>query len=262
MLGKLMKYEFMAMGRVFLPLYGALLILSVVNTVFGSLDLQAPAIIGIVISVLLIVGILVVTFLLIIQRFWNNLLSSEGYLMMTLPVSTDKIIWSKVLVAFVWSAASAVVVTLSILIMTITGISITDIIEQIRNLLGLIPFDSFQIGALLVEALLILALSTISSIMSLYACMSLSMLSNKYRWLVAIGSYIAFMTALQTIGAIFIAVGAAAGMGAAIERFLLSFTLFGTIQLSVLVYFVIESLLCTMYYIITRYMLKNRLNLQ
>ena len=262
MLVKLMKYEFMATGRIFLPLYGALLILSVVNTIFSNLDLTAPAVIGIMISVLIIIGILVVTFLLIIQRFWTNLLTSEGYLMMTLPVNTDKIILSKVFVAAIWSAASAVVVTLSVLIMTITGISLADVVNAIRELILAIPLRSPQLAILSAEVFLAIALSTMTSILMLYACMSFSMVSNKYRWLVAVGAYIALMTALQTIGVIFATIGVAAGLYADIERFLLSFTLFGKTQIIVLIYFIIEATFCALYYFITRYMLKKRLNLQ
>jgi len=257
-----MKYEFMAMGRVFLPLYGALLILSGVNTIFGLLDLQTPAVIGIMISVLLIIGILVVTFLLIIQRFWNNLLSSEGYLMMTLPVSTDKIILSKVTVASIWTMASAIVVTLSILIMTVTGIDYAIIAEEIRGLLVLVPLSSNQISIIFAEVLLFTVLSTVSSTMSLYACMAFSMVANKHRWLVAIGSYIGLMTALQTVAAIFAAIGVSIGLFTDMERFLRSFTMFGQVQIIILIVFLVEAVLCALYYFITRFMLKNRLNLQ
>ena len=48
MLRKLMKYEFMATGRVFLPLFAALLIISAINRLFQNLDLRAPAVIGVI----------------------------------------------------------------------------------------------------------------------------------------------------------------------------------------------------------------------
>jgi len=262
MLGKLMKYEFMAMGRVFLPLYGALIIISIVNSIFGRLGLEAPNVIGIVVSVLLIAGIMVMTLLLIIQRFWSNLLSSEGYLMMTLPVSTNSIILSKLFVAAIWTAASTIVVTLSIFIMTMSGINLAEMIDSIRNLMAQIPFDQPQLLLLAIELLLYIVLSTLSGTLLLYACMSLSMMSNKYRWLVAIGSYIAWTTALQILGVILIAIGTATSAFSSIERFLMSYPTFGTMQIIFIVCFVLEALFCTVYYITTRYMLSKRLNLQ
>ena len=86
MLGKLMKYEFMATGRTFLPLFAALILVSIVNRLLSSLGLNVPSAIGTVVSVILMVGVAVVTLLITLQRFRNNLLSNEGYLMMTLPV--------------------------------------------------------------------------------------------------------------------------------------------------------------------------------
>jgi len=262
MLRKLMKYEFMAMGRIFLPLYGALLINSIFNSIFGRLELDVPTIVGILLSVLLICGILVVTFLLIIQRFWTNLLSSEGYLMMTLPVRTDYIILSKLFVASIWSVASTIVVTLAIFIMLSAGISFADIIEALKGVIGWIPLEQYQIAIVSVELLVSIVLGTLSGTLLLYACMSLSMLANKYRWLVAIGAYVAWTTAMQTVAVVFISVGAASGLFDAIERFMRSFSTFGTILLSFAAYIVVESLLLSVYYIATRYMLRSRLNLQ
>ena len=50
MLGKLMKYEFKAMGRIFLPLFGALLVASAINRLFIALDFTIPKVIGTTIS--------------------------------------------------------------------------------------------------------------------------------------------------------------------------------------------------------------------
>jgi len=262
MLRKLMKYEFMAMGRIFLPLFGALIVISIVNGILGSFGLDTPAFIGIVVAILLIVGIVVITFILIIQRFWTNLLSNEGYLMMTLPVSTDLIILSKLFTASVLSVISTIVVLLSILIMTTTGISLADITEGIRFVFGVIPFNLPQMWILIIQIIIALVLSMFTNILLLYVCMSLSMVSDKYRWLVAIGFYIAITTALQIIVTVVIAIGAFSGTFSAIERFLLSFPTFGQINLFALIINLFSAVLCVAFYITTRYMLKNRLNLQ
>jgi type IV secretory pathway VirB3-like protein len=92
MLGKLLKYEFKATSRIFLPMFGALLIVAAFSRLFMSLSFDVPSVIGVTVSVIMIIGIIVMTFLLTIQRFNKNLLGSEGYLMFTLPVSTDRLI--------------------------------------------------------------------------------------------------------------------------------------------------------------------------
>jgi len=267
MLGKLMKYEFMAMGRVFLPLYGALIIVSVINMMLGYLGLETPTAIGVFLAVLLILGIMIITFLLVLQRFWTNLLSNEGYLMMTLPVSTDRIILSKLLVASVWNVASTIVVLLSILamaapVLAAQEITLAFIVEQIRHVIEMAPFSSLQISILVAQIIIATVVGLFSNILLPYACMALGMISNKHRWLVAIGAYLVITTALQIIVTIFFSIGYVAGLFGNIELLMLNYTTFSQVQIVMLFVIVLEAVLGALFYFITRYMLKNKLNLQ
>jgi hypothetical protein len=262
MLRKLMKYEFMAMGRIFLPLFGALIAVSIVNRLLGFLELETPAVIGAVVSVLIMIGIAVIAFVIIIQRFWTNLLTSEGYLMMTLPVCTDRLILSKLFVASILTVVSYFVVCLAIMIMAVSGLTLAGIGEALRYFSEIIPFQPHQTFILGLEVLIFFVLSMFSSILLLYTCMSLSMISNKYRGLVAFGAYIVITTALQIILTIAIAIGAAAGIFTDFERYLLSFTTFGQTQIIAWVIIALTAALCAAFYFVTRYMLKSRLNLQ
>ena len=94
MLGKLLKYELKATARTFLPLYGAILVVSVVVRLAFSKFEHADLFMGISALTLfgLFVALAVLTLLVIVQRFNNNLLSDEGYLMFTLPVSTHSLV--------------------------------------------------------------------------------------------------------------------------------------------------------------------------
>ena len=262
MLGKLMKYEFMALGRVFLPLFGALIVISAVNNVLGMISLKTPAGISLAVAILLMVGVAVITFIIMIQRFWTNLLSNEGYLMMTLPVSADQIILSKLFTASILSVASTIVVALSILIITAANINFSTIAEGIAYVLGQIPFSSSHAVILVIEFLIAVIISMFMNILLLYASMSLSMVANKYRWLVAVGAYLAIVTALQIIFTAGVAIGVATSFFDSFEWFIASFPTFGQIQIFVAGIMIICLALCAAFYIITRYMLKNRLNLQ
>jgi len=260
MLRKLMKYELMATGRVFLPLFAALLIISLVNSLLSTLPVHAPQVIGIIVSVILIIGIAVLTLILTIQRFWNNLLSSEGYLMMTLPVKADSLILSKLFTAAIWNIASAIVVTLSILIMSITAVSLTDIVGFIRAFFERISLPNIHFVVYVIEVLAAVALSTFTGILLLYACMSLSMLVNKRRGLVAFGAYIAITTVGQMLFVLFISIIIALGR---VEVFSISHqSTFRQIQFVTLSTIAIEIIICAVFYFATRYMLKRRLNLQ
>ena len=260
MLRKLMRYEFKATGRVFLPLLAALLILSLVNKLLSYLPVDAPQVIGTVVSVILMVGIMVLTFIITLQRFRNNLLSSEGYLMMTLPVKTDSLILSKMFVAAIWSVASALVVIISIMIMAVSEFNFSDIIEFFRNIGGLIRISPAATVAYTIEAIIGIALSLFAGILLLYACMSLSMLVNKRRGLFTFGAFIVITTAIQVVSTALIAVGAVLGVNGWLNSS--SISLFWQIQLVVIILLLLEAAMCAVFYFITRYMLKNRLNLQ
>ena len=92
MLAKLLKYDFKAMFKIFLPLWGVLLVVSGVNRLISGSPLAEGGGMGIftsllgVMYVLLIMAVMVVTTVIIIARFYQGLLKDEGYLMFTIPV--------------------------------------------------------------------------------------------------------------------------------------------------------------------------------
>ena len=260
MLRKLMKYEFMATSRVFLPLFAALIILSAVNKLLSFLPMAAPQVIGTVVSVILMIGIIVLTLILTLQRFRNNLLSNEGHLMMTLPVSTDRIILSKMFVAAIWSVASVIVVFLSIMIMAITEINFSDLGRVLRPVRELIAAYPMQTIVYIIEAVIAIALSLFSGILLLYACMALSMLVNKRRGLFTFGAFIVITTAMQTVFAILIAIVAALGLNDLLN--IVDLGIFGQSQVAIAAWMGCEAALFVAFYFTTRHMLKKRLNLQ
>lgn len=113
MLGKLLKYELKATSRVFIPLYIAILVVSIVNGL--SLNLEILNIQGLATIVLmcLFISLFVITIVVTIQRFNKNLLKDEGYLMFTLPVSSKYLVLSKYLTSLIWTFLSFVVAFLS-----------------------------------------------------------------------------------------------------------------------------------------------------
>ena len=99
--------------RVFIPLYIAILVVSIVNGL--SLNLEILNIQGLATIVLmcLFISLFVITIVVTIQRFNKNLLKDEGYLMFTLPVSSKHLVLSKYLTSLIWTFLSFVVAFLS-----------------------------------------------------------------------------------------------------------------------------------------------------
>lgn len=126
MLSKLLKQEFRATGRIMLPVYGLLLLSSVSAGLLALLSGHYPdsdamdtiATLAITIYGFVAVGAVLLTMALMVYRFYKNLMTDEGYLMFTLPVSRSQLIWAKLIASVVWSALTAVLGILSMLLAT------------------------------------------------------------------------------------------------------------------------------------------------
>lgn len=117
MLGKLIKYEYKATARTFIPIYIALLLVAVINRVLriGKIDVAWG--ISMIVLVGLFIALGVLTIIVIVQRFNKNLLGDEGYLMFTLPVKSEQLIASKLIISIVWTIISGIVAFITFLIL-------------------------------------------------------------------------------------------------------------------------------------------------
>ena len=117
MLKQLLKYEFKATKRLYFGLYLALALLSVVlgvtfrqeHALAHSTSFQNLEVILMIVYVSVILAIAVLCFVNTIQRFYQNLLGREGYLMHTLPVNENQLILSKLITSMVWVLCSGLV---------------------------------------------------------------------------------------------------------------------------------------------------------
>jgi len=268
MLVKLMKYELMAMARIFLPLFGVLLIVSVVNGLLRGNESTVSDTIGIIVTVFLVSGVFVMWLILVVQRFWRNVFGDEGYLTMTLPVSVDKIIIGKSLVAIIWFVICIIVVAIALLItlgfMFGEWGFMTELLFILRNMQAPGLVEAIAGFTLSVVWIAVWAVGSFASVLLLYLCMSLGMLVNKRRGLVAFCAFIAITTVLQII---YVLIGSVFVVSAIVnyewlERFAgLSSYFAGQLLISIIA-LAIVSAQAAVFYFPTRYLLKNKLNLQ
>lgn len=130
MLKQLLKYEFKATKRLYFGLYLALALLSVVlgvsfrqeHALAHSTSFQNLQVILMIVYVSVILAIAVLCFVNTIQRFYRNLLGREGYLMHTLPVTETQLILSKLLTSMVWVLCSGLVGVVCITVMVSIGV--------------------------------------------------------------------------------------------------------------------------------------------
>lgn len=128
MLGKLLKQDFRATARIMLPLYVAVPVLGLFTNLIthlcenqdGFLINAISMLVSFVFSLSLIAAV-VTTIVLMVLRFYRNLMTDEGYLMFTLPVSTTELIFSKLIVSVVWFLGTFAVDALGMLLSGMLG---------------------------------------------------------------------------------------------------------------------------------------------
>ncbi|HHT64815.1 MAG TPA: ABC transporter permease [Clostridiales bacterium] len=203
MLARLMKYEIKSTARLFIPLYAVLLIFALLNRFlnpFETLEAAESFSIQILLRGLsigayffLIIAVFVITLVIIIQRFYKNLLGDEGYLMFTLPMKPWQHIANKLLTAILWCVFSVTVITGSFFILFDSG----QIFEFLNYLKDSIK-QTFGTAGFLVLPTLVIAQLT-AGLMMLYNAMALGQLFQKNRLLASFGMYCALYSIQQVI---------------------------------------------------------------
>ena len=138
MLGKLIKNEFKSSGKVLLYIYLAAGVAALTMMVGYLIKIDWVAIVSTVFLVLIGVAIVIITQVLIIVRFYKSLYGSEGYLSHTLPVKSSSLFSSKVIVSFIWSLVSALIMLaiVGMILLSVAYRSNVDISAEISKFLS------------------------------------------------------------------------------------------------------------------------------
>jgi hypothetical protein len=279
MLKKLLKYEFQATARYFLPLYLLIIVLALLTRLTMSITIESNQLLKNLLvdlpSVLMafaygagLLSIGLVTLLLVVQRFYSNLLGREGYLMFTLPVTPVKLLWSKLLAALVWGAASAAAVIVSLIVLLADQNIFWYMGDFFRELFDLLSRGGISLWMILLLGVAVLLTSALHSYLQIYAAIILGCQAKKYRILLGIVIYIGISMAEQFL------MGVGMTILALVPDFSMSllylfgyqqstpeavYSLFNLVLTGLLVFNVV---LGTGYYVLTWQMMKKRLNLE
>src|SRR5665648_1057660 len=268
MLRKLLKYELKATGRIFLPLFLALLVFAAINRFTLSLDkFDAPAIISgisMFIYIIIMVGMFAMTFIMTIQRFNKNLLSDEGYLMSTLPVKPWKHIVSKLFVSMLWMVASGIVALISILIIALKKGAFTQFTEVFATFyLQAIEQLGASVYLLSFEIILGILVSLASSILIVYASIAIGHLFNEHKMLASFGAFILLSTLAQFfILLVSLIPGIAFYTNVQISSFLDFIGLQWLLQMVMAYGIIYAALLSAAFFAVTNRIISKRLNLE
>lgn len=272
MLRKLMKHEFRATSRTMLPLYLILLVTAfganlstrgVMETEYLFLDVLG----GLLVTAFMvaIAAVCIMAMVVMVQRFYKNLLQDEGYLMMTLPVSVHQHIWSKLIVSAVWFAATGVMVVLAGCIMAFDIGFVKDFWEGLATMFREITaYYAFNGAAFVLEFLLMCFLGCCAMCLQFYAALAAghSRPNHKMAW--SVGFFFLFQFAIQMLGTLLIMVLDESPIHHWLMVLTTGWHLSGVAAIHVMLVF--GSVFClvygAIYYFVTTFFLKKHLNLE
>ncbi len=203
MLGKLLKHEFKATGPIFLLSYIVVLALGGLGFLLVRLDMAVSlpdwvTVSAIMIYAFILGALLILTVVMNVVRFYRNLLSSEGYLMFTLPVKPITLVWSKLIVAAIWNVLSVVVIAASVFFVVL---AVPDAWSTLLRLWAEINWAAIP-ASYIVQAILMAIAMPFSAVLSYYVCMAIGQLFTKYRVAAAVVAYIALSVVTEIISVI------------------------------------------------------------
>ena len=274
MLNHLLDYEFKATRRTYGGLYMALLVVAVLlglsmrGLVEKSDALAAPvAILSLVYGSLLVamVAVLAVT---IIQRFAKNLLGREGYLMHTLPVTPRQLIGAKLISALAWVLLSLVVFLVSAgLLGVVSSLSFQAMERLDESFAVLWRWIAQNAGTalnLLLAALLTILIGSAAIILRVYAACMIGHLFPGHTVPAGILAFLGLALAESAIGAVFELLGMAGASGLldqSLPGLFQQMPTAGQVWLVVLPEILPAAVFGTVYFFLTDWLMRNRLDL-
>ena len=291
MLGKLIKHDFKSLSRVLIPtnlaILGATIIMTMgiafnvkesVNSAVQNSSMTLLRVITVLMSVTMGIAIFAALFLvafIIFQRFYKSFMSDEGYLTFTLPVTTTQLLWSKLITAMLWTIISSVAIFICFNIFILFGTASTGIVntwiysEAAKEIHEFI-LDGARLTVPIIEFIVLSIVSTAKSILHVYLAIIIGgIVSQKHKILFAILFFFAISIALTTLTSIaqyFLGTGFAYSMEFngvmnptdAAE----AFNYFVSVgQPYFWFYFVFTLAITATFFVLSRYFLKNKLNL-
>lgn len=234
MLKKLFKHDFRALSRTLFPLQIGILGGGLVATLLtvltirvgentantGGSALLRSLIMGVSATASVLIGIAImasafVTLLLICYHFYRSFLGDEGYLTFTLPVSTSKLILSKLFTGMIWTLINAVVIVITLLIFSVFGtttssIANMDVLQAIRMFFTDILPQAAQyvnVPLMAVEIVVIGILGLAAQMLEIYFAIVVGgQVAKKHKVLAAIGMYLLINMGVGIISTTFMSI--------------------------------------------------------
>lgn len=253
MLGKLLKYDLRSMVKQFAFIWPAALAIAVVNRLLLGHVIERPtqfvattSVVSLAVYFSFLVALCVLSIVFVVQRFYKGLLGDEGYLMFTLPVKSWQLITSKLLCAMVVTIVSTAVGFLSMY-----ALFPLDVIELYAVKIMIKDLFAPQYLSAWLELLAIAVSGILQVYLLVYLSIAIGHLFNKHRVAISFAVYIAINSFWQILTGLF-----------GFEHLETLTPESDPLHLTIWVCVIIDLLKSAVYFVITNYILKHRVNLE
>ena len=221
MLRKLMKYELKATARVMLPFFlavvglaAAVRLLALWSDHFSAPDSLAVDPVHLILQlvtvtfVVAMVAVPVAALVLMIILFKTNLLSDEGYVMFTLPVSAHQLVWSKLLTSAIWFIGAMAADMLAVLVLSAHMSFFSSLWHGIQDLFSELTTYYAANGVLfLVEFVVLILLACFSECLEFYCPMAIGHSFARHKVLLSVVFYFVIQAIIQAVAVVLVTVG-------------------------------------------------------
>lgn len=274
MLGKLIKNEFIQRGKQLLTIFIGTIILSlfvcltnyiyeegiIVNSYFEVFNALTVGI-----YILTLIGIIVGIIAITVTDFGNRLFKDQGYLTHTLPVSTFKMILSRMVYDLFMIAGIAALYPLSISIVFRDFSFYEDLIDVAWAILDLTgsTLDKVTISGIILMIFIALLLGSLLSIWHFQIAYAIGSMFSKSRKSIAVAVYIGMYLMMQGIIMLITKIISKESITAFSDKLTESFDSSGSLWLVMLgVINIVMIIGILLYGIVTNLICKHRLNLE
>lgn len=202
MLGKLIKHEFKATWRQFIPVYIGLAILTGAACIFFAISdhlnsslFAIGAGFGMLIGIFGMIFVFISPYIFLSLRFYKTTATREAYLTFTIPAETRTILAAKFIVSYIWTLITMVLawLALSIVIQNGGGEDFIDVLFSV--------FDENTWSMNLLQVLT-LALGFANTLFSIFTAICLGQLVRDHRVIASVAFYAAIYTVQQIVSVI------------------------------------------------------------
>ena len=269
MLGKLIKYDLKSLGRLIVPLFAVLLGSSIalricielfggssVDGIAGLVSQILSVVVGVVYAISLTASIFGV-YVIIAMNYHKSLMSDKGYFYLTLPVSHDSHLVSKLLSGAIFIIISIAVFVISFVPLFVGNVALPDVLDFIGEFWDFIKQYLLAKNGILILCLWAIVVLFGTQIM-IFFCITVGQLMSGHRVLGAFLAFIGHLILSRTLSSA-LSVSQLNTFSSKIYDLTEVGEVFSSLLLRMIIYYII---IYAIEYVVTRLVLKNRLNIE